>query len=91
MASKHRCELQTIGAVCDIMYRPCGQKEHTADGQVGEQHEEPDSWREGIEEGEVSRLPTLVQRERSREMEQQGHMDTDRQKDRKIQCVKKIG
>lgn len=73
-------------SVCDVMYGPCSQEEHTADSQVGEQHEEPDSWREGIEEGEVTRLPTLVQRERRgggerrREMEQQRQMETDRQK-----------
>lgn len=64
MAIERRCELQTISTVCDVMYGPCSQEEHTADSQVGEQHEEPDSWREGIEEGEVTRLPTLVQRER---------------------------
>lgn len=48
------------------MYGPCSQEEYTADSQVGEQHEEPDGRREGIEEGEVTRLPTLIQTERRR-------------------------
>lgn len=38
---------------------PGSQEEDAADGQVGQQHEEPDSWREGIQEGEVAGLPTL--------------------------------
>lgn len=84
MAIEHRCQLQTISTVCDVMYGPCSQEEHTADSQVGEQHEEPDSWREGIEEGEVTRLPTLVQREirrreESREKEQHRQTVADRQ------------
>lgn len=54
-------------ALSDIMYGPCSQEEHAADSQVGEQHEEPDSWREGVEEGEVARLPALAQTERREE------------------------
>lgn len=76
--------------MCDVMYGPCSQEEHTADSQVGKQHEEPDSWREGIEEGEVTRLPTLVQgarRRRERQVEGWG----DRETDRKVQCVRKQG
>lgn len=63
------------------MYGPCSQEEHAADSQVGEQHEEPDSWREGVEEGEVTWLPTLVQdRGRKRgEMERRRQMKPDRQ------------
>lgn len=60
MATEQGCELWTITTVCDVMYGPCSQEENTADSQVGEQHEEPDSWREGIEKGEVARLPALV-------------------------------
>lgn len=60
MATEHGCELWTIVTVCDVMHGPCSQEENTADSQVGEQHEEPDGWREGIKEGEVARLPALV-------------------------------
>lgn len=77
------------------MYGPCSQEEHTADSQVGEQHEEPDSWREGIEEGEVTRLPTLVQRDRrgggEREEERWSNRDRWKQTDRKVRCVIKQG
>lgn len=41
------------------MYGPCSQEEYTADSQVGEQHEEPDGRREGVQEGEVTRFTTL--------------------------------
>lgn len=83
MAIEHRRELQTIGTVCDVMYGPCSQEEYTADSKVGEQHEEPDSWREGIEEGEVTRLPTLVQRDTRGEGEGERWSNRDRQIDRK--------
>lgn len=80
MVIVHRCELQSISTVCDVTYGPCSQEEHTADSQVGEQHEEPDSWREGIEEGEVTWLPPLVQRERRRgEREVRRWSNSDRQ------------
>lgn len=61
MTTEHGRELRTVITVCDVMYGPCSQEENAADSQVGEQHEEPDSWREGIEEGEVARLPALEQ------------------------------
>lgn len=48
LATEHGCELWTVATVCDVMYGPCSQEENTADSQVGEQHEEPDSWREWI-------------------------------------------
>lgn len=97
MVIAHRCELQTISAVCDVMYGPCSQEEHTADSQVGEQHEEPDSWREGIEEGEIPRLPPLVQKRGKRSREREQHRQTDRWKGRycvlenKVSCLSSQG
>lgn len=38
---------------------PGGEEEDAADGEVGQQHEEPDSRGEGIQEGEVTRFTTL--------------------------------
>lgn len=58
---------RSIDTVGDV---PCSQEEHTADSQVGKQHEEPDSWRERIEEREVTRLPPLVTRKRKEEKEE---------------------
>lgn len=83
MATEHGCVLWTIARVCDVMYGPCSQEENTADSQVGEQHEEPDSWREGIEEGEVARLPALVHTwSNAADGQKQTHGRTDRQTDR---------
>lgn len=83
MATEHGCELWTIARVCDVMYGPCSQEENTADSQVGEQHEEPDSWREGIEEGEVARLPALVHTwSNAADGQKQTHGRTDRQTER---------
>lgn len=66
------------------MYGPCSQEEHTADSQVGEQHEEPDSWREGIEEGEVTWLTTLRESrgEKKRTSETERQRPTDRHTER---------
>lgn len=38
---------------------PSNQEEDAADGQVGEQHEEPDAGGKGVQEGEVARLAAL--------------------------------
>lgn len=38
---------------------PGGEEEDAADGEVGQQHEEPDSRRERIQEGEVTWFTTL--------------------------------
>ncbi len=46
---------------------PGGEEEDAADGEVGQQHEEPDSRRERIQEGEVTWFTTLK------------HTDTHRQ------------
>lgn len=78
MATEHGCALRAIVTVCDVMYGPCSQEENTADSQVGEQHEEPDSWGEGIEEGEVARLPSLEQT-----WQMDGHRQADRQTGRR--------
>lgn len=42
---------ESILLVCAL---PSHQKENTADSQVGQKHEEPHSWGEGIQEGEVA-------------------------------------
>lgn len=38
---------------------PGGEEEDAADGEVGQQHEEPNGRRERVQEGEVTRFPTL--------------------------------
>lgn len=38
---------------------PSHQEEDTADSQVSQKHEEPDSWREGVQKGEIARSASL--------------------------------
>lgn len=51
-----RCRCKQL---TDTDVLPGGEEEDAADGEVSQQHEEPDSRREGIQEGEVTWFTTL--------------------------------
>lgn len=53
---------------CAFVCVPSRKKKHTADSEVSQQHEEPNSRWEGIQEGEITWLPTLRDSGREREV-----------------------